>query len=260
MAVGGAAYLVSKAIKSSRVVAFADLGMEAIYEFEVKDMPVTVAVDVNGHFGAPDRSARMAGEDRQDSGDDRRERVTAVTRGRGGHARRCARPISPRFPRARSLEPRHVQWRASPHCMVVNLVRSGRKQPQLFSASAGVRLATPMNEASARGGRLSHEQPAHRPFDNSRRGQRDARTRPQVAPQEFRGTGRPGARRARAHQCAHAEAAAPRLSSHRDARRGQDHARAHHRQGAELRNRASPPRPAASAAPAPRSTPAASST
>ena len=48
MAVGGAAYLVSKAIKSSRVVAFGDLGMEAIYEFEVKDMPVTVAVDVNG--------------------------------------------------------------------------------------------------------------------------------------------------------------------------------------------------------------------
>lgn len=48
MAVGGAAYLVSKAIKSSRVVAFADLGMEAIYEFEVKDMPVTVAVDSLG--------------------------------------------------------------------------------------------------------------------------------------------------------------------------------------------------------------------
>jgi fumarate hydratase class I len=49
MAVGGAAYLVSKAIKSSRVVAFADLGMEAIYEFEVKDMPVTVAVDSTGN-------------------------------------------------------------------------------------------------------------------------------------------------------------------------------------------------------------------
>ncbi len=48
MAVGGAAYLVSKAIKSSRVVAFADLGMEAIYEFDVKDMPVTVAVDSKG--------------------------------------------------------------------------------------------------------------------------------------------------------------------------------------------------------------------
>jgi fumarate hydratase class I len=48
MAVGGAAYLVSKAIKASRVVAFADLGMEAIYEFTVRDMPVTVAVDANG--------------------------------------------------------------------------------------------------------------------------------------------------------------------------------------------------------------------
>jgi fumarate hydratase, class I len=48
MAVGGSAYLVSKAIKSSRVVAFADLGMEAVYEFEVKDMPVTVAVDSKG--------------------------------------------------------------------------------------------------------------------------------------------------------------------------------------------------------------------
>ena len=48
MAIGGAAYLVSKAIKSSRVVAFAELGMEAIYEFDVKDMPVTVAVDARG--------------------------------------------------------------------------------------------------------------------------------------------------------------------------------------------------------------------
>ena len=48
MAVGGAAYLVAKAIKKSRVVAFGDLGMEAIYEFDVKDMPVTVAVDSTG--------------------------------------------------------------------------------------------------------------------------------------------------------------------------------------------------------------------
>ena len=48
MAVGGSAYLVSKAIKASRVLAFEDLGMEAIYEFEVKDMPVTVAVDASG--------------------------------------------------------------------------------------------------------------------------------------------------------------------------------------------------------------------
>ncbi|WP_416308461.1 fumarate hydratase [Neptunicella sp. SCSIO 80796] len=49
MAVGGAAYLVSKAIKKSRVVAFEDLGMEAIYEFEIEDMPVTVAVDSSGN-------------------------------------------------------------------------------------------------------------------------------------------------------------------------------------------------------------------
>ncbi|RNE93456.1 fumarate hydratase [Marichromatium sp. AB32] len=48
MAVGGAAYLVAKAIKSSRLVAFEDLGMEAIREFEVEDMPVTVAVDSRG--------------------------------------------------------------------------------------------------------------------------------------------------------------------------------------------------------------------
>ncbi len=56
MAVGGAAYLVSKAIKAARTAAFADLGMEAIYEFEVVDMPVTVAVDALGtsvHATAP---------------------------------------------------------------------------------------------------------------------------------------------------------------------------------------------------------------
>jgi hypothetical protein len=48
IAVGGAAYLISKAIHSARVLAFADLGMEAIYEFDVVDMPVTVAVDSLG--------------------------------------------------------------------------------------------------------------------------------------------------------------------------------------------------------------------
>jgi len=56
MAVGGAAYLVSKAIRKSRIVAFADLGMEAIHEFVIEDMPVTVAVDTNGesvHLIAP---------------------------------------------------------------------------------------------------------------------------------------------------------------------------------------------------------------
>ncbi len=49
MAVGGAAYLVARAIKGSKVVGFADLGMEAIYEFDVKDFPVTVAVDSEGN-------------------------------------------------------------------------------------------------------------------------------------------------------------------------------------------------------------------
>jgi fumarate hydratase, class I len=56
IAVGGAAYLVSRAIRKSRVLAFEDLGMEAIYEFEVKDMPVTVAVDARGasvHLSGP---------------------------------------------------------------------------------------------------------------------------------------------------------------------------------------------------------------
>lgn len=56
IAVGGAAYLVSKAIRKSRIVAFEDLGMEAIHEFVVEDMPVTVAVDANGssvHQTAP---------------------------------------------------------------------------------------------------------------------------------------------------------------------------------------------------------------
>jgi len=48
MAVGGAAYLVAKAIRKQKILAFADLGMEAIYEFEVQDMPVTVAVDAGG--------------------------------------------------------------------------------------------------------------------------------------------------------------------------------------------------------------------
>jgi fumarate hydratase class I len=50
VAVGGAAHLVSKAIRGARVVAFSDLGMEAIYEFRVRDMPVTVAVDARGEL------------------------------------------------------------------------------------------------------------------------------------------------------------------------------------------------------------------
>ena len=62
---GGAAYLVAKAIRSSRVVAFAELGMEAVYEFEVRDMPVTVAVDSQGdsvHESAPLEWRRRIGK------------------------------------------------------------------------------------------------------------------------------------------------------------------------------------------------------
>jgi fumarate hydratase class I len=65
IAIGGAAYLVSKAIKSSKLIAFGDLGMEAIYEFEVVDMPVTVAVDSKGssvHITGPaEWQQRIAG-------------------------------------------------------------------------------------------------------------------------------------------------------------------------------------------------------
>jgi len=65
IAVGGAAYLVAKAIKQARVAAFADLGMEAIYEFEVQDMPVTVAVDTQGvsvhETGPKEWQGRIAG-------------------------------------------------------------------------------------------------------------------------------------------------------------------------------------------------------
>jgi fumarate hydratase class I len=66
MAVGGAAYLVSKAIRSSKLLGFADLGMEAIYEFDVVDMPVTVAVDSKGvsvhNTGPAEWRAKIAGE------------------------------------------------------------------------------------------------------------------------------------------------------------------------------------------------------
>jgi len=62
IAVGGAAYLISKAIEKSTVIAYEELGMEAIYEFEVKDMPVTVGVDVQGesvHQTGPEKWSRL---------------------------------------------------------------------------------------------------------------------------------------------------------------------------------------------------------
>ena len=100
IAVGGAAYLVAKSIRSAKVLAFPELGMEAIYEFEVKDMPVTVAVDSDRAVGAQDRSGRMADEDREDPGRDRLIRAAAGPRaarrlggGRGG--RGCRRPVAP---------------------------------------------------------------------------------------------------------------------------------------------------------------------
>ena len=66
MAVGGAAYLVSKAIKGAKVLGFADLGMEAIYEFDVQDMPVTVAVDSSGTSVHQTGPKEWQGENRQD--------------------------------------------------------------------------------------------------------------------------------------------------------------------------------------------------
>ncbi len=73
MAVGGAAYLVSKAIKSAKVLAFPELGMEAIYEFEVKDMPVTVAVDSQGqsvHKSGPQHWQKIIFEKLKTVGDE----------------------------------------------------------------------------------------------------------------------------------------------------------------------------------------------
>ena len=67
MAVGGAAYLVSKAIRKAKVIAFEELGMEAIHEFEVEEMPVTVAVDVNGisvHQTGPEKWKAKIAENR----------------------------------------------------------------------------------------------------------------------------------------------------------------------------------------------------
>ncbi len=89
IAIGGAAYLVSKAIRSARVIAFEDLGMEAIYEFDVKDMPVTVAVDSRGESVHTDRPRNLGREDQatQDSGS------RGLTRARAGQAHSFAQKI-----------------------------------------------------------------------------------------------------------------------------------------------------------------------
>ena len=77
MAVGGAAYLVAKAIKQAQVVGFADLGMEAIYEFDVRGHAGDGGRRQPGHQRAQHRAEGVAGEDRQDPG---RDRLTQMTR------------------------------------------------------------------------------------------------------------------------------------------------------------------------------------
>ena len=83
IAVGGAAYLVSQAIRGARVVAFEDLGMEAIYEFDVVDMPVTVAVDAQGG---------NVHEDGPRAGDARRRAPSAASRSAAPEQRRGPPP------------------------------------------------------------------------------------------------------------------------------------------------------------------------
>ena len=95
IAVGGAAYLVAKSIRSAKVLAFPELGMEAIYEFEVKDMPVTVAVDPTGQSVHKTGPRRMADEDREDPGRDRLNPAAGSPRRRrsgGGRRRGSAAP------------------------------------------------------------------------------------------------------------------------------------------------------------------------
>ena len=86
IAVGGAAYLIAKAITKSTLLAFPDLGMEAIYEFDVRDMPVTVSVDARGESVHVTGPQIWAGRSRIGSG-----------RRRWTEARQCLCPIEQRF-------------------------------------------------------------------------------------------------------------------------------------------------------------------
>ena len=101
MAVGGAAYLVSKAIRASRVVAFADLGMEAIYEFDGEGHARDGRGRRRRHVGASHRSARMAAEDRQDPRHGRKlalAGVSGVPRAPREHGQSCFLPSGARIP------------------------------------------------------------------------------------------------------------------------------------------------------------------
>jgi len=107
------------------------------------------------HLGAPDRPRAMARQDRENSGLRRVNSMRSFRSeaGAAGFARGCvalyAARLAPNASRALYASPftlhsSRFQWRASPHCKVVNLVRSGRKQPQLFLASAGVQARHPI--------------------------------------------------------------------------------------------------------------------
>ena len=192
-------------------------------------MPVTVAVDAGGT--SVHRPVRASGRRRSARFPWRRMSGDGEATRQRREGKQCA-AASGEFGTASRLAPRasQFQWRASPHCRVVNLVRSGRKQPQLFSASAGGKARHPYRCAARR--------------DRACAGRmRTSETAVTLAlarkwrPQDLRRNGRAGARGAGADQCAHAEPPAPRLPADRHARRGQDHARADHRQGAQLRDR-----------------------
>ncbi len=154
--------------------------------------------------------------------------------------------VRPDFTSSLGARPSHlaVQWRASPHRMVVNLVRSGRKQPQLFFASDGVRLATPIRrearDIGERRERIDVSPVRRATIHRQIRGPNITVTLALARkwrPRNFAElVGQDHVVRAISNALTqnrlhHA------YSAHRHPRRGQDHAGAHHRQGAELRNR-----------------------
>ena len=135
MAVGGAAYLVAKAIKGARTVAFADLGMEAIYEFDVRDMPVTVAVSADGTSVHQTGTEGVAGEDREDPG--HRRLIVRTTGGAPG---------------------RRLSFAArSPRCVVrPSFASSARRWPRFFAQPAPARWRS----RASRSGSWSVSRPA----------------------------------------------------------------------------------------------------
>ena len=128
IAIGGAAYLVSKAIKSAKVLAFEDLGMEAIYEFEVEDMPVTVAVTSDGVSVHQTGPAEWAGAD---------------CCGTHRIARRSARPTT--LSQAAS-EPNSLGSFTAASCPGITLRRIRRAIHPSHRCSIGTQTANPANK------------------------------------------------------------------------------------------------------------------